>query len=141
MGVQEVEGRWGLARQGWGTERAAHHRHNGLLARERGVLGAGKWRPQLPKWDLSGSCWWAATNQDGRLCPPPRYPHLAASRTAPIGKAVGSSGSRGICQVLETEMQARAAGCQASPPHHPPASGTQRVFPQAPLNPKPSYGD
>lgn len=87
MGVQEVEGRWGLARQGWGTERAAHHRHNGLLARERGVLGAGKWRPQLPRWDLSGSCWWAATNQDGRLCPPPQVSSPGGFQDGPHRKS------------------------------------------------------
>lgn len=97
---------------------------------------AGRWRRWLPKGDLPCAAPRGplGTSQGGRLSPPPRHPHLAASGAAPVGEAVSSSGSRGVCQALETEMQ--EMDCAGARRPTQPASGTQRA-PSG--SPKPSY--
>lgn len=59
----------------------------------------------------------------------PQYPHLLASGVAPIGQAVSSNESRGVCQALETEWGKCTVCVPGSPPSLPQGN---RGCPRAP---------
>lgn len=135
VGGQEVEGHLGPARQGWETASTAHQQTQCPPGSGEGhaccwtmeaLAAQGGPATCSPKVATGNQPGWDALSS-----PSPRHPHLAVSGAAPVGKAISSSGSRGVCQALETEIQEMDGVCA----RRPTRSTLYRGCPQAPVNP------